>query len=150
FEQLRSRSFQDPTDFRLPTSAFAKYLQDGPANRISRKLMDQFPAPPIAGAALTATKTIAPPVSVDRSLAIERIDYNSRDGVNRITGRVAVARLSRPDFIWTPYKDFISRLDENTLGIAVSYLRALHPGLMNEAKLGRSTDDLGWDRPHPE
>ena len=29
-------------------------------------------------------------------------------------------------------------------------MRALRPGLMNEAKLGRSTDDLGWDRPHPE
>src|SRR6266567_4013986 len=151
FEQLRSRSFQDPTDFRLPTTAFAKLLQDGPTNRVSRKLFELFPAPPITdGANLTATATISPPVTVDRSLAIERVDYNSRDGVNRVMGRVAVARLSRPDFIWTPYKDFISGLNENTLGIAVSYVRALRPGLVNEAKLGRSTDDLGWNRPHPE
>src|SRR5205085_10572701 len=76
FEHLRSRSRQDPTDFRLPTTAFTKLLQDGPANRISRKLFDQFPAPAITdGTALTATATISPPVSVDRSLAIERVDY---------------------------------------------------------------------------
>ena len=36
------------------------------------------------------------------------------------------------------------------MSVAVSYVRALRPGLMNEAKIGRSTDDLGWDRPHPE
>jgi len=28
--------------------------------------------------------------------------------------------------------------------------RALRPNLVNEAKLGRSTEDLGWNRPHPE
>src|SRR5947207_435133 len=103
FEHLRSRGRQDPTDFRLPTTSFTKLLQDGPADRLSRKLFDQFPAPPITdGAALTATATIAPPVSVDRSLAIVRADYNSRNGAHRIMGRVAIARLSRPDFIWTP------------------------------------------------
>src|SRR5205823_13594842 len=104
FEQLRSRSFQAPTDFRLPTTAFTKLLNDGPADRLSRKLFTQYPAPPItAGANLTATAVISPPVTVDRSLAIERVDYNSRNGVNRIMGRVGVARLSRPAFIWTPY-----------------------------------------------
>src|SRR5438552_2657390 len=73
FERLRSRGRQDSTDFRLPTTAFAKLLQDGPANRISRKLFEQYPAPPITdGPALTATATISPPVTVDRSLAIER------------------------------------------------------------------------------
>jgi hypothetical protein len=151
YEHLRSRGRQDPTDFRLPTTAFAKLLQDGPATRLSRKLFELYPAPPITnGNALTATATISPPVTVDRSLSIERLDYNSRNGVNRLMGRVAVANLSRPDFIWTPYKDFISGLDQTTLGVAVSYVRALRPGLMNEAKLGRSSDDLGWNRPHPE
>jgi Carboxypeptidase regulatory-like domain/TonB-dependent Receptor Plug Domain len=153
YEHLRSRSRQDPAQFRLPTTQFPKLLAafGVGANGLSRKLLEQFPAPAITdGAAPTATVTIAPPVSVDRTLAIERVDYNSRDGVNRVMGRVAIARVSRPDFIWTPYKDFVSGLDQNTVSLAVSYVRALRPGLMNEAKFGRSSDDLGWDRPHPE
>src|SRR5882762_8862502 len=78
FEHLRSRGRQDRTDFRLPTTAFTKQLQDAPADRISRKLFEQFPAPPITnGGFLTGTATIAPPVSVDRTLAIERVDYNA-------------------------------------------------------------------------
>jgi hypothetical protein len=128
-----------------------RQIQDGPANRISKKLLDEFPAPVIVDDQhLTATALIASPVSVDQSTGLERIDYNSRDGLNRIMGRVAVSRLSRPNFIWSPYKDFVSGLNENTLGVAVSYIRALRPGLMNEAKLGRTSDDIGWNRPHPE
>jgi hypothetical protein len=38
----------------------------------------------------------------------------------------------------------------DTLGVAVTYIRSIRTGLMNEAKLGRASDDLGWDRPHPE
>jgi hypothetical protein len=150
FDRLRSRSFQDAQPFSLPTTAFLKQLQDAPADRISKKLLDEFPAPLLSSPALTATAMIAPPVSVDESTGLERIDYNSRDGLNRIMGRVAISRLSRPNFIWTPYKDFVSGLNENTLGVAVSYVRALRPGLMNEAKLGRTSDDIGWNRPHPE
>src|SRR5438309_4300104 len=36
FEHLRSRGRQDATDFRLPTTAFARLLRDGPADRLSR------------------------------------------------------------------------------------------------------------------
>ncbi|HTM50304.1 MAG TPA: carboxypeptidase regulatory-like domain-containing protein [Bryobacteraceae bacterium] len=151
FERLRSRGRQDLTDFRLPTAAFTRLVQDAPATRLSRRLFEQYPAYPVTdGNALTATARIAPPVTVDRSLAIERVDYTSRDGVNRLMGRAAIASLSRPDFIWTPYKDFISGLDQDTLGLAFGYVRTLRPNLVNEAKLGRSSDDLGWDRPHPE
>src|SRR5882672_9682894 len=89
FEQLRSRGRQDPTDFRIPTTAFIRQLQDAPTTRNSRKLLEQFPAPPITNSGfLTGTYTVAPPVTEDRSLAIERVDYNSRNGVDRIMGRV--------------------------------------------------------------
>src|SRR5882724_6387462 len=44
FEHLRSRSFQDPFNFRLPTTAFNKLLNDGPDNRLSRRLFSQYPA----------------------------------------------------------------------------------------------------------
>ena len=67
FDHLRSRSFQDAQIFRAPHhGVLAAVLQAGPANRISRKLLDQFPAPLITAGALTGIATIAPPVSVDR------------------------------------------------------------------------------------
>src|SRR5258708_27458354 len=125
-------------------------MKDAPGNGMSRAVLDKFPAPLLVAPPLTATAIIAPAVSVDESTGLERIDYNSRNGLNRIMGRVAISRLSRPNFIWTPYKDFVSGLNENTLGVAVSYVRALRPGLMNEAKLGLMSDDIGWNRPHPE
>jgi hypothetical protein len=151
FERLRSRGRQDPAVFRLLTTALSSQAQSLPATSIARRLVEQFPGYPITnGAALTASAVIAPPVTVDRTLGIARLDYTSRSGLNRIMGRAAAARLSRPDFIWTPYEDFISALDQDTISFAASYIRTIRPGLMNEFKIGRSLDDLGWDRPHPE
>ena len=146
FDHLRSRSFQDPQQFDLPTTALTTLLADAPSTRIARQLLQQYPAPVIKSTALTALSTIAPPVSVDQTTGLERLDYNSRDGVNRIMARVAIAQVGRPNFIWSPYKDFISALSENTLGVALGYVRAdLKPGLVNEVKLSRTSDDLGME-----
>jgi hypothetical protein len=88
-------------------------------------------------------------VAVDRTLSTERFDYapNTRD---HFTGRVSLARLGEPDFIWSPYKAFISPLSEDTTSFAITWQRSITPALTNEAKLGYSTDDLHWNRPHPE
>src|SRR5258708_4601297 len=105
----------------------------------SRSRQDQFTVP----------VTIAPPVSVDRKLAVERLDYtpSSKD---RLMARVLINRLARPDFIWTPYKDFISALHEYTWALGVSHIRTLRSNLVNEARLSYSDDNLHWNRPHPE
>ena len=39
-------------------------------------------------------------------------------------GRVLINRLAEPDFIWSPYKDFISALNENTVAAGGSYIHA--------------------------
>src|SRR6266550_3630238 len=55
FDHLRSRSFQDAQPFNLPTTAFLKQLEFAPADLISKKLLDQFPAPLVVNpAALVA------------------------------------------------------------------------------------------------
>ncbi|MGA2883411.1 MAG: hypothetical protein ABSG13_31085, partial [Bryobacteraceae bacterium] len=72
------------------------------------------------------------------------------DGKERVMGRVLINRLDEPDFIWSPYKDFISSLHENTIAAGVSYIHAFESNLTNEARLSYSTDGLGWNRPHPE
>ena len=69
-------------------------------------------------------ETLSPPVAVNRTLLIERLDYNTPDGKDRLMGRVLINRLGEPDFIWTPYKDFISALHENTVAAGGSYIHA--------------------------
>jgi len=146
-DHLRSRSTQEPVDFRFPSTAFSGVTTP---TSIATKLLNQFPAPRVTdGANVTATLTLAPPVAVDRTLSTTRIDSapTSRD---RFTGRLSFARLGEPDFIWTPYRDFITPLSHDTTSVAATWQRSVSPSITNEAKLGFSNDDLHWNRAHPE
>ena len=42
--------------------------------------------------------TLAPPVSLNRTLAIERLDYNTPGGKDRVMGRLLLNRLGRAGF----------------------------------------------------
>jgi len=147
-DYLRSRSEQDPTTFVLPTPDLVAFAAP---TSLARKLLTEFPAPVVTnGNLFTAPVTLAPPVAVNRALGIERLDYNRPNGKDRLMGRVLINRLSEPDFIWSPYKDFISALSENTWALGLSYIHSFQPNLTNEARLSYSDDDLYWNRPHPE
>jgi hypothetical protein len=148
FERLRSRTFQMPAVMQFPTvDLFA--LTD--TESIAHKLLAAYPPPALRdrGRLITST-TVVPPLSLDRSLALERVDYLSPAGRHRIMGRVAVARLSRPDFIWSPYADFTSGMAHNSTSAGVDYVQSWSSGLANETKVGYQFENLTWDRPHPE
>jgi hypothetical protein len=147
FEHFRSRGQQPTQTFFFPN--LPVFQQFSSATAQSRKLLETFHPPAVAGTGVTGSLSIAPPVSVDRSLLIERLDYNpgSRD---RVTGTLLLARVGRPDFIWTPYKDFISPLQQNTWRLSGSHVHTFTPSLVNDARAAFSNDDLHWDRPHPE
>ncbi len=148
YEYFRSRGDGAPYPFDLPTPNLLSFT--GP-NSIARQLLTAYPSPvTTTGAALTQVDMLAPPVAVNRTLAIERLDYNTPDGKNRVMVRVLINRLDEPDFIWSPYKAFISSLHENTISAGGSYIHAFQSNLTNEARLSYSTDGLGWNRPHPE
>jgi len=148
FDYLRSRSQQDPFTFLFPTSSFLTFTR---SDSLARQLLTQFPAPVVVTSnQFAAPVTISPPVSVDRKLAVERLDYNTPSGKDRLLARVLINRLARPDFIWTPYKDFVSALHEYTWALGVSHIRTLRSNLINEARLSYSVDNLHWNRPHPE
>jgi hypothetical protein len=149
WDYLRSRSQQDPFTFLLPSTSFVTNFT-GPGS-LARQLLTQFPAPQVSnGNQPTAQLTLTPPVSVDRYLAIERLDYASRDGKDRVMGRVLINRLSRPEFIWSPYKDFVSPLNDYTWAVGASYTRLLRANLTNEARFSASQDNLHWSLAHPE
>jgi len=148
YEYFRSRGDGTPYPFDLPTQNLLSFT--GP-NSIARQLLTAYPSPvTTTGAALTQVEMLAPPVAVNRTLAIERLDYNTPDGKNRVMVRVLINRLDEPDFIWSPYKAFISSLHENTISSGGSYIHQFQSNLTNEARLSYSTDGLGWNRPHPE
>ncbi len=149
YEYFRSRGDGSPYPFDLPTPNLLTFTAP---DSIARQLLTEYPSPATSTAtpALTQVEMLAPPVAVNRILAIERLDYNTPDGKERLMGRVVINRLKEPDFIWSPYKDFISALHENTVAAGGSYIHAFRADLTNETRLSYSTDDLGWNRPHPE
>ena len=147
-DHLRSRSTQEPANFKLPSTNFGLYTT---SSSLATKLLTEFPARVVDnGLYPTGSLTLSPPVAVDRTLAMSRVDYNPRSGKDRITGRVSIARTGEPDFIWSPYPQFISPLEDNSYGIAVTWQRTISPALTNEAKLGFTSDNLNWNRAHPE
>ncbi len=102
-----------------------------------------YPAPAVTdGANPLATLTVAPPVAVNRSLGIERLDYTTPSGRDRIMARGIFVNMSEPDFIWSPYKDFITPLMEDTWALGGSYIHTFSPSLTNEFRLSHTDDDL--------
>ena len=149
YEYFRSRGDGSPFPFDLPTLNLLAFTAP---NSLARQLLTAYPSPIVTpdSTALTQVEMLSPPVAVNRALLIERLDYTSPGGRERLMGRVLINRLTEPDFIWSPYKDFISALHENTLAAGGSYIHAFQSNLTNEARLSFSRDGLGWNRPHPE
>jgi hypothetical protein len=149
FEQLISHSLTDPQTYLVPSTNFIPAL-DLPANRLSRQLLEKYPAPVVDSKQLRAPYSVAQPVIVDRTIALERGDYSFNGGRDRLMGRIALTRVTEPDFIWTAYKDFISQLYQHTTSGAGNWMHTWTPRLTSELKVSYSDDNLWWNRPHPE
>ncbi len=117
--------------------------------RESHQLLEEY-APPAVTGSVTGQLTLAPPVGADRSLAIQRFDYNSPNGKDRVMARVMASILTEPDFIWSPYSEFTSGLHENTVSAAITDTHNIRPNLTNESRGGFSNDNLYWNRAHSE
>lgn len=148
FERLSSHSFQGPATFLLPSTTF---LSDFPQKSVLSNLLTMFPAPAVTdGANPLATLTVTPPVVVNRSLGIERLDYTTPSGRDRIMARGIFVDMSEPDFIWSPYQGFNTPLIEDTWAIGASYIHNFSAAVTNEFRVSRTDDDLHFNRPQPE
>jgi hypothetical protein len=149
-EHLSSHSFQGPASFLLPSTTFMSYISPETAPTLY-KLLQMFPPPAVTdGTNPFATLTVAPPVDVARTLGIERLDYTTPSGRDRIMARGIFVKLSEPDFIWNPYKQFITPLIEDTWAVGGSYIHSFSTNLTNEFRLSRTDDDLHFNRPNPQ
>ena len=149
-ERLRNRTFLPATDWLLPTMPFIEFTQSIDPNSLASRLLAKFPPPVTDRSFPYATLPIAPPVSLDRTLVLQRFDYQPPSSRHRATGRLAFADVSRPDFSWTPYPDFVAGLSQDSISAAFSLTSYYTPQLAGETRVGWTRDDLGWDRPHPE
>jgi len=155
-ETLRFRSAGDQEEIVLPSVQFLSQLQpDGVAANLFRK----YPPPLAAGVGpcvlgggtdgetgCSASVRVAPPSSLDQTLALSRADRLFKQGSDRLMARLAVTRVNRPDFSWSPYPDFTSPLIQNTTGLALAWTDASRPGMTVEARGGISIDELRFDR----
>jgi hypothetical protein len=147
-ETFRSRSRGEPVTFLIPTTTLRDFTS---ASSAARKLLDQYGSILVDNPRrLAMPVTFEPPASLDRLLALERADALLKGGAHRLFGRLAISRLKRPDFIWYPYPDFVSPLFDNGWNFALGLQSSLRPTLVNELRFARVTDDLRWDRPHPD
>jgi hypothetical protein len=141
YEYFKNKSLDDPETFIFPTATLLSFTAPG---SLARQLLTQYPAPVVTGPGLTGSTSIAPPVEVDRTLAMQRFDYASSK--DRVMLRLMASLLDQPDFIWSPYAAFTSPLHENTWSVAVADTHTIRPNLINEARAAFSDDDLHWDR----
>jgi hypothetical protein len=145
-EYLRLRGEQDPETYRLPTAGAA-----GAAGTAAAQLLSGYAASGApAGASGTALASLAAPFSLDRYLALPRVDFLRHGGLQRFLARAVIPIVRRPDFLWTPYRDFVTPLRQNTASLAGAAELQLRPGLASETRLAWTTDELRFDRPHPE
>ncbi|HKA01787.1 MAG TPA: TonB-dependent receptor, partial [Candidatus Solibacter sp.] len=154
-EYLGSHGYGDPVDVQLPAAGFYPYLAAlfpsfTPGVVYTRRVLAEHPGPVPPGPALTGLADVTLPNFVNRWLALERLDYAIPGGKHRVSARLNQARLERPDFIWSPYQGFNAPLNDNTFGITGNLTSSLSPTLTNEARASFNTDELSWDRPHPE
>ncbi len=148
-EQYASHGKQDPQTYYLPTTNFIPALSI-PSSRLASQLLSMYPGPVIHSQNLTAPLTLSPPVVLDRLLALERGDYASKSGKDRLMARLVLDRLKEPDFNWSPYSAFITPEFQNTTGLAGNWTHTITPRITSELKLNYSDDDLWWNRAHPE
>jgi hypothetical protein len=155
-ERLRFRSRRETEEIRLPSVQFVSQLRP---DSLAAEMFRKYVPPSVAGTGTCnlgqglAAETgcageffVAPAASLDQTLALARVDRLFREGAHRVTFRGAATRVTRPDFSWSPYPDFVSPLTQKVTGLSLGWINAAQPGTTIEARFGWSADDLRFER----
>jgi hypothetical protein len=143
----RYRTKTDPGYIVVPTTALLAETEPGGA---ARALLTQY-APPVSNVTQPLVELVVrPPVGIDQWLVTPRVDYLRHNGADRFMFRASVERNNQPDFMWTPYPDFVTPLATNSSSTGGSWLHSFNPRLTSEARIGVTTDLIGFNRPHPD
>jgi hypothetical protein len=141
-EVLRLRTYRDPLLLQLPSASF---VASTPPDSAAGRLLHSLQAPVSAAGAPSARVVLSPPSSLNQYLNTPRADAVLRDNALRLFLRASFSNLDRPDYNWTPYKDFVSPLTQNDVSVA-SGLTAIWGHTTNEVRAGWNRDNLHLDR----
>jgi hypothetical protein len=149
-ERLASRGRAAEAEYRVPSAVLLADLDQFYRDSIARRLLSRFPPPAsIAGPQdRTGVAKLQAPVTFDRGLALVRLDYAM--GAHHLMGRLALARFSRPDFIWSPYQAFVSGLEQPVKSFGTVLTTSPTASTVGELRIGLNQDTLQWYRAHPE
>ncbi len=151
FDYLRNRGRGLETTVPLPTTRFvSSVLARGPQSPAYR-LFSRFTIPTASSpdpAALSADSPFQPTESVDRRLFSAKADWLP-SAANRFFVRAVGSFITRPDFISSPYPDFTSPLEQNSLRVAAGWNgRAF--AWDHEARFSTGPDRTTFERAHPD
>jgi len=147
FERYRRRGNNDPQSYSV---AGALALQFSRPDSAAATLLRAYLSPGSTAPTIFSTITLSPTVAIDQVLLLERVDYRSKSGSDRLTGRLAISRQSQPDFAFSPYPTFTSGSTVNSTGVAVEYLHTLGRAMVNDIRLGWNSQVQSVNRAHPE
>ena len=147
-EYFRSRSQMDPQSYYLPSEAFLQFLGCPASSSYACQLLRDYPVP--NSPALVGAVTLSQPVSVNQWLGLQRFDYSPPNGLQHATIRLMASNLSRPDFIWSPYRDYTSGLEQPVYNVASNWTQSLRPTVTNQLSAGWSDERLSWGRANPQ
>ena len=147
-EFLRTFNLSSPVQLTVPTTNLIGITAPG---SVAHQLLTSYLAPlQASGRELTGQAWFAPPLTVNRTFALVRADFAPPDRKCRVMARTTVSAASQPDFVWSPYRDFTSGLQQPATNAAVTLAVSPRPNFFEELRLGYDRDRLGWDRAHPE
>lgn len=146
-EYFRSRSQMEPQSVNLPSNTFLGFI-GCPSPSYACQLLQNYPVP--NSPALVAGVTLTQPVSLNQWLGLQRFDYSPPDGATHLTLRLLASNVSQPDFIWSPYPDYVSGLTQRVYNIALNWTQSLGAALTNQAVAGWNDERLSWNRANPQ
>jgi hypothetical protein len=161
FERYRSRALNDPQNFIVPLPArFSACSQQPGIGDLSRALdlLSRFPPPEAyvtpaiapGGSPCNSLRGIAqfaPRVSLDRTTAVERVDFRSPSGKDRLMARVSISRITQPDQQFSVYSSFNGAMVRKTSGVALRYERPVTSLFRNELNTSWRNAGFNFARP---
>lgn len=146
FEWLSAHTWDDARSYVLPGPAMAAEVTSPESARV---LSFRAPAGGVVNNDGSRSVLLRRPHSLGRFTALERVDWEP-SGAGRLAGRVLASRQSVPDFIWSPYPDFVSPLAQDNIAAAIAYTRSISQALTVELRAGVNRDLVEWNQPHSD
>jgi hypothetical protein len=152
YEYYQTRDLEDPVTLAMPNRGFLNFLGCPSPSNLACGLLKNYSVPATTSIDPFVTPVIFnPPVPYHRWLLLERLDWASRGGLTHGSLRIAAARAGQPDFIWSPYPDYVSGLTQPVVGAATNWTFQPKSGdSVNRVTASWSYEDLAWSRAHPE